>query len=48
LSGNLLADNNGIAACAKVSAGKQVGFEYVFQTGTLHVLDSSDCSEKGF
>jgi hypothetical protein len=48
LSGNLLADNHGIAACAKVSAGKQVGFEYVFQTGTLQVLDSSDCSEKGF
>lgn len=48
LSGNLLADNKGIAACAKVSAGKQVGFEFVFQTDTLHVLDSSGCSEKGF
>jgi hypothetical protein len=48
LSGNLLADNNGIAACAKVSTGRQVGFEFVFQTDSLKVLDSTGCSEKGF
>lgn len=48
VSGNLLADNYGIAACAKVTSGAEVGFDYVFQTDSLQVLDTSGCTEKGF
>jgi hypothetical protein len=48
LSGNLKADNTGIASCAKTSNGTQVGFEYYWSTGAIDVFDSKGCSERGF
>ncbi|MGH9047059.1 MAG: hypothetical protein ACRDVW_07070 [Acidimicrobiales bacterium] len=48
LSGNLKADNTGIASCAKTSGGTQVGFKYYWSTGAIDVFDSKGCSEQGF
>jgi hypothetical protein len=47
-SGSLKADNTGVASCAKIPGGAQVGFEFFWKTGTLDVLDSKGCSERGF
>jgi hypothetical protein len=48
LAGSIKADNMGIAACAVTPDSTKVGFEYVFQTGALHVFDTKKCTEKGF
>jgi hypothetical protein len=47
-SGSLKADNNGIASCAKVPGGKQVGFEYFWSNGATQVFDTKGCTEAGF
>lgn len=47
VTGTLKADNHGVAACGKVS-GYEVGFDYVWSTGSLKVLDTKGCTEKGF
>lgn len=47
VAGKLEADNYGVAACGDVS-GHNVGFEYVWSTGSLKVLDTQGCSEKKF
>jgi Calx-beta domain len=48
VKGGLKADNDGVAACGKDSSGSEVGFEYTWSTGSLKILDTKGCSEKGF
>jgi hypothetical protein len=47
LTGNVKADNTGIAACASTTSG-MVGFEYHWSTGSVQVFGTKGCSEQGF
>jgi hypothetical protein len=47
ITGNMKADNHGMAACANSSAG-EVGFEYLWSSGKVSTFGSKGCSERGF